>query len=143
MLTHETSIKLMTEHAKKVVNFVTVEQVAASGERYTENALLWEVQNHPHQMGLQWLNCSGRFKKTKNQRRYLMDARNLAIDLNEAIHRSSPVVRQEQVIAPGDGPEYFLVNGDNLSITQITAFLECVKQSNICPSLFRLDYVSS
>jgi hypothetical protein len=143
MPAHEISVKLMTEQAKKVVNFVTVEQGDASGERYTENSLLLEVQNHLHQMGLQWFRCSGRFENT-NQRRFLMDARNLAIDLNEAIHRPSPFVRQKQVIASGDGPWYFLMNGDTSSITQQgSAFLECVRQSKICPLLFGLDHISS
>jgi hypothetical protein len=142
--THEVSVKLMTEQAKKCLEFITVEQGHTSGERYTENSLLLEVKNHHHQMGLQRLIFSGRFKNTKNWCRYLMDTRNFAIDLNESIHKLPPFVRQNQGIPSGEGPEYCLVNGDTLSITQEeSAFLECVRQSKICPLLFGLDDISS
>lgn len=142
--THEVCVDLMAKQANKCLEFITVEQIHASGERYTENTFLLETRNHRHQMGLQWLILSGCFENTNDRCRYLIDARNFAIDLNEAVHKMPHFVHQKQEISSGEGPEYYLMNGDTSSITQEgNALLECVRQSKICPLMFGLDDISS
>lgn len=136
------AIKL-AEQAKKVVNFATIRQGGGSSERYTENIFGLELRSHHHQMGLQWLSCSGRFENARNHFRYLKDARNLAIDLNEAIHSSLPVVRQKYDDSLENGPEYFLTNGDASPQKQEwSPFLDCVKQGEIIHLLLGQDNLS-
>jgi hypothetical protein len=141
----EISVKMLSEQAKMAVNFTTIKQDNASGERFTGKTFPLEVQNHPHQLGLQWACCCGRFNNTKNRSRYLKDARNLAIDLNEAVHKPPPVVRPKRVIAPGVGPEYFLTSDTSPAMAQEEriGFLDSVKKSDICPLLFDSDDISS
>lgn len=144
--THETSIGIgiLAEHAKKVVNFATIKLSLASEERYTQAIFGLELQSHLHQMGLQWLSCSGRFENATDHCLYLQNARNLAIDLNEALSDAEPFVRQKHEEAFETGPEYFFTDSSTSSKDhERIAFLDCVRQGKIFPLVLGLDRIST
>jgi len=54
-------IRLITTQCESIVQFTTIEQLQGSYQRYTEKALLRNIQDHHHQIRVQELDSSGRF----------------------------------------------------------------------------------
>jgi hypothetical protein len=129
----------MTIQCESIVQFTTIEQLQGSYQRYTEKALLRNIQDHHHQMRVQELDSSGRFSAGEYPRMLLRQARNLGIDLNEAIHGSQRHAREEGKEISTKVLEYFFPEGDKWQSLEVeSAFVDCISQSRFCRKLLGL-----
>ncbi|KAI9866772.1 MAG: hypothetical protein M1813_000714 [Trichoglossum hirsutum] len=132
-------IRLMTTRGESIVQFIKVEQWHGSHQRYTEKALLRKIYDHHHQMRVQELDSSGRFSEREYPRQLLRRARNLGIDLNEAIHESQGYACEEGTQISTEAPEYFLKGNNRQSLE---AFMDCIIQNRFCHELLGLKVPS-
>lgn len=129
---------LLNRQGNAILEFGTIVQVYGSFNRYTEAAYHRDVQDHHHQMRVLEAETSGRFIEADRTRQLLRQARNLAIDLHQAMHRSEELVRRDTGPATSRSLEYFILKSEDWQLPNPDAALVItIAEHWLCQELAR------